>query len=402
MATLCGFRDATGALIDKGLVLYFPGPDSYTGEDVVELQAHGSPAALVALVGRCIELGARHAEPGEFTRRAYVSGRMDLAQAEAVADLIDASTRSGARAAMRSLSGEFSAAVQACVDLLTELRILVEADIDFPDEGLEGVGADALMGRTEVLAEKLLDLEDRGKRGSVLRRGFRLVLVGRPNVGKSSVLNRLLQEERAIVSAIAGTTRDSIRETVDICGLPVMLVDTAGMRDSTDELEVQGMCRTQSEIDVADCVALVCDAADGIGAEETDILMALPAEVPVLILENKIDLYRMVEGVSRSGEWTRVRISAMTGAGLELLEREICRTAGRDRADEDVFLARERHLTAIRQAVQHVEAAGRLNERIELCADELRLAQVALEAVVGRSVPDDLLGEIFSRFCIGK
>jgi tRNA modification GTPase len=375
--------------IDEGIALYFPAPHSYTGEAVLELQGHGGPVVMQALLGACLDAGARLAEPGEFTRRAYLEGKLDLAQAEAVADLIDAASREAARAALRSLGGEFSAAVDALLGGLTGLRALVEATLDFPEEDVDRLHRDDAAARLAAVRAALEDVVQRSRRGSLLRSGIHVVLAGRPNAGKSSLLNRLAGEERAIVTAQPGTTRDALREPIQIDGVPLVVVDTAGLREATDEVERLGVERTRRELAQADLVLEVIDATG-----DEALLAAGAGRIAVY---NKIDLRPGF--VPPAGA---VAVSAKTGEGLNRLRRAILDAAGWSSTGESTFLARERHLRALELARTHLEAAAGLAARPELFAEELRLAQEALAAITGVFTADDLLGEIFTRFCIGK
>jgi len=394
-ATFASFSDRSGERIDDGIALYFPAPHSYTGEAVLELQGHGGPVVMRALLGACFEAGARLAEPGEFTRRAFLEGKLDLAQAEAVADLIDAASREAARSALRSLSGEFSAAVHSLVARLTELRALTEAMLDFPEEEVDSLHRDDAAGRLGGVRGDLADLLAKSRQGKLLATGIRVVIAGRPNVGKSSLLNRLAGEERAIVTPLAGTTRDALREPIEIGGVPIVLVDTAGLRSSVDEIERLGIERTQHELASADVVLAVFEA--GSVAEP---LEGLPAGTARILVFNKLDL---VPGFhAPEGSYAAVAVSAKTGAGIDALRDAVLRAAGWSSTGESVFLARERHLNALERARLHLDAAERENLRWEFFAEELRLAQVALGEITGELTADDLLGEIFSRFCIGK
>jgi len=394
---LCAFRDARGETIDEGLAIFFPAPHSYTGEAVVELQGHGGPVVMHALLSACVDAGARLAEPGEFTRRAFLEGRLDLAQAEAVADLIDAASRSAARSALRSLKGEFSAAVGALAEQLVELRALTEAMLDFPEEEVDALHRDDAAKRLERARAALEAVIARSQQGSLLRSGIHVVLIGRPNVGKSSLLNRLAGEERAIVTPTAGTTRDALREAVEIDGVPLVVIDTAGLRESREEVERLGVERTHREIARADLIVFVYEAGAGLGLEEQGLLDALPVDVPCVRVANKIDLV----GEAPAGT-TAVPVSAKTGRGLEALRRAILDAAGWHPGEETVFLARERHLRALARTRSHLESASRERGRWELFAEELRLAHTALGEITGEFSADDLLGEIFARFCIGK
>jgi tRNA modification GTPase len=401
-AMRASFRDASGAAIDDGLALYFPAPHSYTGEDVLELQGHGGPVVLQMLLRRCFELGARLAEPGEFTRRAFLNDRLDLAQAEAVADVIEAATETAARCAVRSLQGEFSAAIRNLVAQLIELRALVEATLDFPDEEIDPLDRADARGRLDRLRSALAGTLDRAKQGSLLRTGLHVVLAGQPNVGKSSLLNRLAGEDLAIVTAVPGTTRDTVRQAVQIQGVPLHLVDTAGLRDTADEVERLGIARTWSEIERADLLVLIVDARVGVTAADEAIVARLPARLPRVVVHNKSDLSGDAPGVGTRGGATTVHLSAKTGAGVELLQAHLLERAGWHPAEESPFIARERHLVALRRAAEHLNAAALQAKATELLAEELRLAQDQLNEVTGEFTADDLLGEIFGRFCIGK
>ena len=401
-ATMADFRAANGAVIDRGILLYFPSPHSFTGEDVLELQGHGGPVVMQELLGRCLELGARLAEPGEFTRRAFLNDKLDLAQAEAVADLIEASTAQAARSALRSLSGEFSRQVHALVDQLTELRMLVEATLDFPEEEIDPLRDTDLVPRLERLRAALAALRSRARQGSLLRTGLTVVLAGLPNVGKSSLLNRLAGEERAIVTEIAGTTRDALRETIQVEGIPLHIIDTAGLRETEDPVEKIGVERTWQEIGKADVVLQIVDARAGVTPADKAIAGRLPAGIERVIVENKCDLARQPAGRFESQGHVHLRLSARTGEGIDLLRDELLRVAGWVGHGEDVILARERHLEALAGAERRLALAAGELQRLELAAEELRLAQDDLAAITGEFTADDLLGAIFGRFCIGK
>jgi tRNA modification GTPase len=391
-ARFARFRNARGEEIDEGLALYFPAPHSYTGEAVLELQGHGGPVVMQTLLRACLDAGARLAEPGEYTRRAFLNGRLDLAQAEAVADLIEASSEQAARAALRSLSGEFSAAVQALASRLVELRALTEAMLDFPEEEVDVVHRTDAASRLGNVGKALDEVLARSREGSLLRSGIHVVLAGRPNVGKSSLLNRLAGEERAIVTPIAGTTRDALREPIQIEGVPLTLVDTAGLRESADEVERLGVERTRRELALADLVLVVEDA----GAAPRS-LPPIATQAERILVYNKLDLaprFARPQGA--------LAVSAKTGQGLEELRSAILAAAGWSATGESVFLARERHLRALEKARAHLDAARRELERWEVFAEELRLAHTALGTITGEFTSDDLLGEIFGRFCIGK
>ena len=404
-ATLADFRAGDGATIDSGLLLYFPAPHSFTGEDVLELQGHGGPVVMQMLLGRCLDLGARLAEPGEFSRRAFLNGKMDLAQAEAVADLIDAATASAARSAVRSLQGEFSRAIGELNAELINLRMLVEATLDFPEEEIDFLKAADAFGRLERLQRKLAEIFDRAGQGKLLQSGLHVVLVGQPNVGKSSLLNRLAGDELAIVTPIAGTTRDALRSTIQIAGIPLHIIDTAGLRDTDDEVERIGIARTWQEIERADVVLLLVDARAGIADADRAILARMPERLQRITVHNKIDLLAQAPERHPESDGVAISLSAKANLGIDLLRQELLRIAGWHQT-EDVFIARERHLRALASAQGHVAAARAIVESgfpaLELFAEELRLAQQALGEITGEFTADDLLGVIFSRFCIGK
>lgn len=396
------FRDAAGDAIDEGLLLYFPAPASFTGEDVIELQGHGGPVVLGLLLARCVELGARLAEPGEFSRRAFLNGRMDLAQAEAVADLIEASTEAAARSAVRSLSGAFSDEINRLRDALIDLRMLVEATLDFPDEDVEFLEKGRARERLESICGQIEAVLDRARQGALLRSGLNVVLVGQPNVGKSSLLNCLAGADRAIVTDVAGTTRDALRETIQIEGIPIHVIDTAGLRDTVDPVERIGVERAWREVECADVILRLVDAREGASAEDLAIDARLPVGVERITVCNKIDLSGRAPGRVESGGRVAIHLSARLGVGIELLRTELLRVAGWHAHGQDVVLARERHLVALRRARDHVLAASGQFDALELFAEELRQAHETLGEITGAFSADELLGEIFSRFCIGK
>ena len=391
-AQFARLRAAEGAPLDEGLALYFPAPHSYTGEDVLELHGHGGPVVMRALLRACLDAGARLAEPGEFTRRAFLEGKLDLAQAEAVADLIEASSEEAARSALRSLSGEFSAAIGALARELVELRALTEAQLDFPEEELDLAHRHDAGERLRQVRSRLDEVLSLSRQGSLLRSGVHVVLLGPPNVGKSSLLNRLAGEERAIVTPLPGTTRDALREPIQIDGVPLTLVDTAGLRASGDQIEQLGMARTREELARADVVIVVHEA----GADP-QLTEALPAGISRIDVYNKVDLHPCFRPPA-----TGLAVSAKTGQGLHELRAAILHCAGWSSTGEPVYLARERHLRALRLAQEHLSRAAQEESRWELFAEELRLAHNALASITGEFTSDDLLGEIFSRFCIGK
>ncbi len=400
-ATFARFRASDGSTIDEGIALFFPAPHSYTGEDVLELQGHGGPMVMALVLRRCVQLGARLALPGEFTRRAFLNDRIDLAQAEAVADLIDAASVEAAHSAARSLAGDFSARIHELVDAVVELRAHVEACIDFPEEEIAPADRRWQLERIAYLRERLHLLLDEARQGAVMREGLTVALVGRPNVGKSSLLNRLAGDEVAIVTPIAGTTRDHVRATVSLEGVPVHLIDTAGLRESADEVERIGVERTWR---VLESVGAALFIEDGQGARGEDVALRarLPRGVALARVVNKIDLDGGNPGRSDAGDETVVRLSAKTGAGVAELRAWLLEVAGWRPHGEGVFLARERHLIALQEASAHLERAAGLSQAFEFQAEELRLAQGALGQITGEVSADDLLGEIFSRFCIGK
>lgn len=405
-ATYLPLRDAKGEVIDQGLAIHFPAPNSYTGEDVLELQVHGGPVVLQLLLARCLEAlpGARIAQPGEFTERAFLNGKLDLAQAEAVADLIDASTEAAARSASRSLEGAFSREIGHLREALVHLRMLVEATLDFPEEDIDFLRQADAQGQLTRLQVQLQAVLQQARQGSLLREGIKVVIAGQPNAGKSSLLNALAGAELAIVTPIAGTTRDVVQQTIQIEGVPLHVVDTAGLRDGQDEVERIGIERAWTQIASADAVLFLHDLtrqaqADYRAADEA-LAQRLPVDVPVIHVWNKLD--QAAEVVTAPG----IAMSAKTGAGLDLLRQALLRTAGWAHVPEGLYLARERHVQALRRVNVHLESAQQhLNDQasaLDLLAEELRLAQNALNEITGEFTSDDLLGVIFSRFCIGK
>ncbi len=403
-ATRCTFRDAAGEAIDTGLALFFAAPRSYTGEDVLELHGHGSPVVQDRLVARCLALGARPAKPGEFSERAYLNDKLDLAQAEAVADLIEAGSAAAARAALRSLSGEFSAHVSRLADELVALRTFVEAAIDFADEDLEFLGEGAVGERLGRLDAEFLALDGAAEQGRLLQEGATVVLAGRPNAGKSSLLNALAGHDAAIVTPIPGTTRDVLRERIDLDGLPLLLLDTAGLRASRDPIEAEGIRRAGAEMARADHILYLVDSGDAeaLAALGHDI-GGLPAGVPVTVVYAKADLGDGTGGVAAS--LPSVRVSVRTGAGLLALRAQLKAVLGYAPPESGTFSARRRHLEALRAARTHVTAARVQLERrtgTELVAEELKLAHERVGEITGTFTSDDLLARIFASFCIGK
>jgi tRNA modification GTPase len=401
-AVYAAFYGADHLSIDTGLAVYFPAPHSFTGEHVLELHAHGAPVVVDILLRRLTELGARIARPGEFSERAFLNGKLDLAQAEAVADLINAGSEIAARSAMRSLSGEFSRRVRTIVDATVELRMYVEAAIDFPEDEIDFLADERVRKSSAALGDSLDALITETRQGYLLQAGMTLVLAGPPNAGKSSLLNALAREDAAIVSPTPGTTRDIVRQRIDLDGMPVHVLDTAGLRASADPIEREGVGRAQTAMAQADRVLLVVDDAE---SECPISYSQIPERVPYTTVRNKIDLSGRAPGVSGSGNRVTVAVSARTGAGLDALCAHLKEIKGFAPAGEGGFIARRRHLDALRRAREHVALGQRQlddHRAGELLAEELRHAQQALGEITGEFTPDDLLGRIFSSFCIGK
>ncbi len=402
-AVYAEFLDADGSAIDRGIGLYFPAPHSFTGEHVAELQGHGGPVVLDMLVSRVVALGARLARPGEFSERAFLNGKLDLAQAEAVADLIDSGSRAAARSAMRSLNGQFSQRITQLVESMVRLRMYVEAAIDFPEEEVDFLSDRQI---TDDIAELLAEIDRvlaAAQQGCLLREGMRIVIAGPPNAGKSSLLNALAQVDRAIVSATPGTTRDVVDQHIQLDGLPLHLLDTAGLRDAADHIEYQGVSRAREAMQQADRVLVVVD--DSVAVDLNALVAQLPAGVPATVVRNKIDLSGRRPGTASSANGVEVAVSAQTGAGLEGLKQHLKQAMGYQTGGEPTFIARRRHLEALSSARARVLSGQRvLAERRagELLAEELRLAQQSLAEITGEFTSDDLLGRIFSSFCIGK
>ncbi|TCO82780.1 tRNA modification GTPase trmE [Plasticicumulans lactativorans] len=403
-ARRCRFRDAAGAALDDGLALYFPAPHSFTGEAVLECHGHGGPVVLDLLLARICELGARPARPGEFSERAFLNGKLDLAQAEAVADLIAATSAAAARAALASLEGAFSRRVEALAAGLVELRVWIEAAIDFPEEEIDFLADGTLAERLDRLAAELDALIAAAGQGRLLRDGLTLVIAGRPNAGKSSLLNHFAGTDAAIVTDIPGTTRDVLRERIALDGLPLHLIDTAGLRDSDDPVEREGIRRAWAEIARADRILLLVDDASGVTAADRELRARLPAGTPLTLVRNKIDLSGAEPGAISGTDPPEWRVSLKTGAGLDALRHHLVDCAGYAGGGEGTFMARRRHLDALARARTALAAAGgQLRARAgELAAEELRAAHHALGEITGAFTSDDLLGAIFSSFCIGK
>jgi len=399
------FRADDGSILDEGIALFFPAPHSFTGEDVLELQGHGGPVIMDLLLARVLEIGARPARPGEFSERAFLNDKLDLAQAEAIADLIASDTAVAARAALRSLQGEFSSRVRELVEELIELRMYVEAAIDFPEEEIDFLADGEIAGRLRDLRERLRGLRATAGQGRLLRDGMSVVIAGRPNAGKSSLLNALAGREAAIVTAVPGTTRDVLREHISIEGMPLHVIDTAGLRASDDPVELEGIRRAWTEIAAADRILLVVDDRSGLTVEERTLREQLPENTPVTVLLNKIDLSGRPSAV-RDGEWgTEIWLSAKTGAGLDLLREHLKTCMGYHGGGEGIFMARRRHLEALERAAAALERATYQLEVVragELVAEELREGQNALAEITGEFTSEDLLSRIFSSFCIGK
>jgi tRNA modification GTPase len=412
-ATYLPFLAADGQTLDQGLALYFPAPHSYTGEDVLELQAHGGPVVLQLLVQRCLELAhirnerLRLAEPGEFTRRAFLNDKLDLAQAEAVADLIEAQTAAAARSAAASLAGAFSQEIHTLVEQLIHLRLLVEATLDFPEEEIEFLQQADALGQLETIEQQLERVLACARQGALLRDGVKVVLAGVPNAGKSSLLNALAGEEVAIVTPIAGTTRDKVQQSINIEGIPLLVIDTAGLRETSDTVEAIGVARTWQEVERADVILHLIDLTAPDEAANQRIAERFPAALPVLRVFNKIDIVGLEPRVAGNA----VYVSAQTHAGLDLLQQTLLRLVGVEHTSDSVFIARARHLQALQAAQNHLQQARQqaydahghiTNRQLDLFAEELRLAQEQLNSITGEFGADDLLGRIFSQFCIGK
>jgi len=397
------FLDAQQNILDSGLLLYFPAPASYTGEDVLEIQGHGGRIVLDMLLRRVLQLGARLARPGEFSERAFLNGKLDLAQAEAIADLIESSTEQSVRSAQKSMQGVFSEQVNALVNELTELRIFVEAAIDFVDEEIDFLGDGVVEAKIHSLSAKVAQIQTTAQQGRLLRDGMTVVLAGKPNAGKSSLLNALAGHEAAIVTEFAGTTRDVLREKIQLDGMPLHIIDTAGLRDSDNVVEQEGIRRAYLEIQQTDCIVLLVDVREG--EPDPQLLARLPAQTPLLVVYNKIDLInRLPEKVQTATGW-QFYLSIKPAQGLALLTEHLKETMGYSAATDNVFIARRRHIEALavaQQAIQNALAQLQTQLAGELVAEELKIAQNSLAEITGTFTPDDLLGKIFSSFCIGK
>ncbi|STP05794.1 tRNA uridine-5-carboxymethylaminomethyl(34) synthesis GTPase MnmE [Haemophilus parainfluenzae] len=410
MADYLPFKDADGTVLDQGIALYFKSPNSFTGEDVLELQGHGGQVVLDLLLKRILQLdGVRLARPGEFSEQAFLNDKLDLAQAEAIADLIDATSEQAARSALKSLQGEFSNKVNQLVDSVIYLRTYVEASIDFPDEEIDFLADGKIEAKLREIITQLDLVRNEAKQGSILREGMKVVIAGRPNAGKSSLLNALAGREAAIVTDIAGTTRDVLREHIHIDGMPLHIIDTAGLREATDEVERIGISRAWTEIEQADRIILMLDSSDpdsqNIEKVRSEFLSKLPNNMPVTIVRNKVDLSGEAVGLKEENGTTTVCLSAQTHQGVDLLREHLKQAMGFQTGMEGGFLARRRHLDALEKAAEHLQIGlVQLTEfhAGELLAEELRLVQANLSEITGQFTSDDLLGNIFSSFCIGK
>ncbi|HHF6614527.1 TPA: tRNA uridine-5-carboxymethylaminomethyl(34) synthesis GTPase MnmE [Haemophilus influenzae] len=410
MADYLPFKDADGTILDQGIALYFKSPNSFTGEDVLELQGHGGQVVLDLLLKRILQIdGIRLARPGEFSEQAFLNDKLDLAQAEAIADLIDATSEQAARSALKSLQGEFSKKVNELVDSVIYLRTYVEASIDFPDEEIDFLADGKIEANLRGIINQLEDVRAEAKQGSILREGMKVVIAGRPNAGKSSLLNALAGREAAIVTDIAGTTRDVLREHIHIDGMPLHIIDTAGLRDATDEVERIGISRAWTEIEQADRIILMLDSSDpesvNLSKVRSEFLAKLPSTLPVTIVRNKIDLNGEQASESEQGGYQIISLSAQTHDGVKLLREHLKQAMGFQTGIEGGFLARRRHLDALEKAAEHLQIGlVQLTEfhAGELLAEELRLVQSYLSEITGQFTSDDLLGNIFSSFCIGK
>ncbi len=402
-AIFSGFADANGDVIDSGIAIYFPAPHSYTGEDVLELQGHGGAVVMDMLLRRIFSLGATMARPGEFTERAFLNNKLDLAQAEAVADLIESSTEQSVKSAQKSIQGVFSRQIKELVEELTSLRIYVEAAIDFVDEEIDFLTDGVVENRILKLAKQLRRIQKTAKQGRLLRDGMTVVLAGKPNAGKSSLLNALAGHEAAIVTDIAGTTRDILRERIQLDGMPLHIIDTAGLRDSENIIEKEGIRRAHEEIKKADRILQIIDIREAETSQQVQDL--LPKQIQVTKIYNKIDLTDVNPEIQESAGSCNIYLSIKTGAGLELLKQHLKQSIGYNEASEDVFIARRRHLEALSKANSYIDSALmqlQENQAGELVAEDLRFAQNQLAEITGEFSSDDLLGKIFSSFCIGK
>ncbi len=403
-AIYTNFYNSTNNVIDNGILLYFPAPNSFTGEDVIECQTHGSPVVLQMLLNVCCELGCRLAEPGEFTKRAYLNGKIDLVQAESIIDLINAESEAMARGAMLSLQGTFSKYIKDVSAQLINLRVFIEASLDFPDEDIEFIHHAKIKDKLQVLQNDMNRLLVNAKDGVILNNGAKVVIVGKPNVGKSSLLNAMTQEDTAIVTSIPGTTRDTIKEKITISGVVFNLIDTAGIRHTDDEVEKIGINRTFDAILTADICLVLSDISQDIieDAYYQELLDKIPSHIPRIFVHNKIDIINEPCEVKEIDTQKHIYISAKKALGVDLLQREILNAMGYNQNNNEVFTARTRHLDAIKRSVLHLNNAFTNWQQLEILAEEVRYAHNELSAITGEFTPDDLLGEIFMNFCIGK
>lgn len=399
------FLDTEGQTIDQGIALFFPAPYSYTGEDVLELQGHGGPAIQNLLLNQCFILGARLAQPGEFTLRAYLNNKIDLVQAESIADLIEANTREAARCAVNSLRGNFSNKIEELVSMITELRMLIEATINFPEDHIDDLLLSSIDEKLRQIDARFKEIFQTARQGKILKEGIRIVLAGQPNVGKSSLLNQLAEEDVAIVTEVPGTTRDIIERTIIIEGIIIHIIDTAGLRETSDIVEQKGIERTHAAIKNAHIIIWIMDINRQLPFIDVEAMHSISVDIPRINVYNKIDLINEPAKIERYNDITTINISAKTGAGINLLREEILTIAGWQHNTEGLFTARQRHLDALTTAQAHLNSAQAFTaheSQLELLAEELRLSQLALSSITGEFTADDLLGEIFSHFCIGK
>ncbi len=408
-AEYTAFKDSDGTILDQGIALFFNAPFSFTGEDVLELQGHGGQMVLDLLLKRILQIkGVRLARPGEFSEQAFLNDKLDLAQAEAIADLIDANSEQAARSALRSLQGEFSNKINVLVENVINLRTYVEASIDFSDEEIDFLAEGKVEQKLHEMISQVQAVQQEAKQGSILREGMKAVIAGRPNAGKSSLLNALAGREVAIVTDIAGTTRDVLHEHIHLDGMPLHIIDTAGLREAADKVEQIGIARAWQEIEQADIILLMVDSNDPsqtLESMQSEFLQKMPAHIPVVLIRNKADLSGEATGFVDLGKIKILHLSAKTGEGVELLRNHLKQTMGYQSSTEGSFIARRRHLDALKHALTHLEAALTqltVFHAMELLAEELRLAQNNLSEITGKFTSDDLLGNIFSSFCIGK
>ena len=396
------FIDKNNETIDSGLILFFKAPNSFTGEDILELNSHGSPVILQMLLNRCIELDCRLAKPGEFSQRAYLNNKIDLLQAESIIDLINADSEAAARSAIKSLKGTFSHHISIIKEQLINLRMFIEATLDFPEEDIEFIANNKIHEKLKTLKQNIYKLLNITKQGVLLNNGANLVIIGRPNVGKSSLLNALANEDIAIVTDIAGTTRDIIKEKIIINGITFNIIDTAGIRNSTDIVETIGIKKALEAINIAEICLILIDQTEGITNADTEILKNIPPHIPKLFIHNKIDLTNDISKKEVVDESIHIYISAKNNIGLDLLRNTLLEVIGFNHTNQNIFIARSRHLIALKAAVNHIDHAFANWSNLEILAEELRYSHSKLGEITGEYTSDELLGEIFSKFCIGK